>query len=91
VVQVHADEGILEPGRSNRVDPDHWKPMIMSFRRLYSVGREIAASRLNTGPEELYAPWKVGGPRALLGKALATWSRHRYGGQADASATERKL
>ncbi len=70
IVKVHA----------HRVDPDRWRPLLMSFRELYGRGERLQKSRLARGPEEAYAPWKHHGLKGLAGKALVAWSRHRYGG-----------
>jgi hypothetical protein len=41
-------------GRTNRIDPDLWRPLIMSFQRFYGLGPETQASRLATIDEEWY-------------------------------------
>jgi hypothetical protein len=38
----------------NRIDPDKWKPLIMSFQRFYGVGDEVHESTLAKIPEEVY-------------------------------------
>ncbi len=55
VRRVHASPDILVPGRPNRIDPDRWRPLIMSFQHFYGLadGR-LAPSRLATVDEELY-------------------------------------
>jgi hypothetical protein len=32
------DEGILMDGAENRIDPDKWRPLIMSFCQFYGLG-----------------------------------------------------
>jgi flavin reductase (DIM6/NTAB) family NADH-FMN oxidoreductase RutF len=54
VTRVHIHPDILMEGLSNRVDPDKWRPLIMSFQRYYGVGREIHESTLAKIPEEMY-------------------------------------
>jgi flavin reductase (DIM6/NTAB) family NADH-FMN oxidoreductase RutF len=55
VERVHADERLLAD--ENRVDPDAWRPLIMSFQRFYGLSEEqVAGSRLAEIPEELYRP-----------------------------------
>ena len=54
VVAVHADPGIRVPGRPDRVDPDAWRPLIMSFQRFYGLGGEVHPSRLASIDEEAY-------------------------------------
>lgn len=53
VERIHADERILaEP---DRIDPDAWRPLIMSFQRFYGLADgEAGPSRLAEIPEELY-------------------------------------
>lgn len=44
-------------GFENTVDPDKWRPMIMSFQQLYGLApRKIAESVLGRIPEEAYRP-----------------------------------
>jgi flavin reductase (DIM6/NTAB) family NADH-FMN oxidoreductase RutF len=54
VVQVHLESNILMDGFTNRVDPDKWKPLIMSFQQFYGLGDKIHASTLSQIPEPLY-------------------------------------
>jgi hypothetical protein len=51
---VHIHPGIMMEGKINRVDPDKWKPLIMSFQRYYSLGDEVHDSTLAKIPEEKY-------------------------------------
>ena len=53
VERIHADEQIL--AGPDRIDPDAWRPLIMSFQRFYGLADDQAASsRLAEIPEELY-------------------------------------
>lgn len=54
IVRVHLEESILTEGKPNHVDPNKWRPLIMSFQKFYGTGGEVHASRLATIPEELY-------------------------------------
>jgi len=54
VTRVHLHPDILLDGISNRVDPNKWRPLIMSFQRYYGVGEEVHASTLARIPEEIY-------------------------------------
>lgn len=54
VVRVHAHPELLPPGRPNRIDPDRWRPLIMSFQQLYGLTPRVAPSRLATIDEEAY-------------------------------------
>lgn len=57
VVRVHLEEGLLVAGKTNHVNSDEWKPIIMSFAQFYGLadGR-IASSKLAEIPEEFYRP-----------------------------------
>lgn len=52
VTRVHADEDILVPGHPSHVDPDRWRPLIMSFCEFYGLGGKVHPSRLAAA----YAP-----------------------------------
>ena len=53
IERVHAEEDVL--ATPNRIDPDEWRPLIMSFQRFYGLSSEQAgSSRLAEIPEESY-------------------------------------
>lgn len=52
VVAVHAHDDILLDGDTRKVDPDLWKPLIMSFREFYGLTTQTGHSRLAEIPEE---------------------------------------
>jgi flavin reductase (DIM6/NTAB) family NADH-FMN oxidoreductase RutF len=54
IVCVHVDESIRMAGERNRIDPDKWRPLIMSFQQFYGLGPRLGDSRLATIPEEAY-------------------------------------
>ena len=54
IVRVHLEESILMEGEPNRVDPDKWRPLIMSFQQFYGLGRQVYPSTLAQIPEHLY-------------------------------------
>ncbi|MEI3791638.1 MULTISPECIES: flavin reductase family protein [unclassified Chryseobacterium] len=54
IVRVHMEESILMDGFPNRVDPDKWRPLIMSFQQFYGLGMKLHESTLAQIPEELY-------------------------------------
>jgi flavin reductase (DIM6/NTAB) family NADH-FMN oxidoreductase RutF len=56
IVRVHADSSILVPGELDRIDPDKWRPLIMSFQHFYGLTPRLAPSRLATIPESAYRP-----------------------------------
>jgi flavin reductase (DIM6/NTAB) family NADH-FMN oxidoreductase RutF len=56
VVRAHVDEAILVPNSEHRIDPDRWRPLIMSFCRFYGLGAEVFSSTLAEIPEQAYRP-----------------------------------
>jgi flavin reductase (DIM6/NTAB) family NADH-FMN oxidoreductase RutF len=55
VLRTHVHEVIRMEGFGNRVDPDKWKPMIMSFQELYGLkGKKVDESVLAKIEEEEY-------------------------------------
>ena len=54
ITRVHVEESILLNGTTDRIDPDKWKPLIMSFQKFYSTGAELHPSTLASIPEALY-------------------------------------
>ena len=56
IVGTHADPGILIDGLKDRVDPDKWRPLIMSFCRFYGLGADVLESTLAEIPESSYRP-----------------------------------
>lgn len=54
IQRVHVEERVLLDGVSNRIDPDKWRPLIMSFQNFYGLGPQLQTSRLATVPESLY-------------------------------------
>ncbi|MFD4992253.1 flavin reductase family protein [Cellulosimicrobium cellulans] len=54
VTRVHVHESVRMPGTAHRVDPDRWRPLLMSFQRFYGLGPEAHPSRLATIDEDWY-------------------------------------
>jgi len=54
IERVHVDESIQLEGHTNRIDPDKWRPLIMSFQNFYGLGPRLRDSRLATIPESAY-------------------------------------
>jgi len=46
IVRTHIHESILTPGNRHHVDPDRWRPLIMSFLEFYGLGERVHPSRL---------------------------------------------
>ncbi len=54
IVRAHIEQSILMDGHTNRIDPDKWRPLIMSFQKFYGLGPELHYSTLAEIPEALY-------------------------------------
>jgi hypothetical protein len=54
VQRAHADASIMMSGEDNRIDPDKWRPLIMSFQQFYGLGPQLQDSVLGTIPEAMY-------------------------------------
>lgn len=52
--RVHIEESIWLAGEPNRIDPDKWRPLIMSFQEFYGLGSRLQSSTLGQIPEYLY-------------------------------------
>jgi flavin reductase (DIM6/NTAB) family NADH-FMN oxidoreductase RutF len=57
VRKVHAAADILADGEPDRIDPDKWRPLIMSFQRFYGLAaQQVHGSELAKIPEDAYRP-----------------------------------
>jgi flavin reductase (DIM6/NTAB) family NADH-FMN oxidoreductase RutF len=54
ISRVHVHDAIRMPGTDHRIDPDRWRPLIMSFQHFYGLGDRVHPSRLASIDEELY-------------------------------------
>jgi flavin reductase (DIM6/NTAB) family NADH-FMN oxidoreductase RutF len=54
VQRVFVHEEIRVPGSDDHIDPDAWRPLIMSFQKLYGLGPQVHPSTLARIPERLY-------------------------------------
>ena len=54
IQRVHLDDAILMRDEPNRIDPDLWRPLIMSFQKFYGLGPQLEPSVLAQIPEALY-------------------------------------
>ena len=54
ITRVHVHPDIRLPGTENRIDPDAWRPLIMSFQNFYGLGDQLHPSKLATIDEEWY-------------------------------------
>lgn len=61
ITRVHVAPSILLEGHTDRIDPDRWRPLVMSFQQLYGLGPRLRPSRLASIPEERYRTPDFGG------------------------------
>ena len=54
ILRVHMDSQILMNDKPDHVDPDKWRPLIMSFQKFYGLGAQVGQSTLAQVPESLY-------------------------------------
>lgn len=54
IVRVHVAESVLLDGHDDRIDPEKWRPLIMSFCHFYGLGGRVHPSRLAEIPESAY-------------------------------------
>jgi flavin reductase (DIM6/NTAB) family NADH-FMN oxidoreductase RutF len=54
ILRVHMDSEIMMNDKPDHVDPDKWRPLIMSFQKFYGLGSQIGNSTLAKIPEQLY-------------------------------------
>ncbi len=55
IVRVHVEPSILMDGDPDRIDPDKWRPLIMSFQEFYGLApQKLQPSILGQIPERLY-------------------------------------
>ncbi|MHB8423374.1 MAG: flavin reductase family protein [Leptospirales bacterium] len=57
---VQVEESIMMCGEDDRVDPDKWRPLIMSFQKYYGLGSQVHPSRLSHIPESMYRTSDMG-------------------------------
>lgn len=57
ITRVHAHPGIMMDGATNRIDPDKWRPLILSFQEFYGLtAQRLQRSELGQIPETMYRP-----------------------------------
>lgn len=65
VQRIHVRPDLLMDGEANRIDPDKWNPLIMSFQKFYGLSqRQVHGSRLSDIPESAYRSPDVDRARA---------------------------
>ena len=57
ITRIHAHPKIMMDGEPNRVEPDKWRPLIMSFQQFYGLAPDkLRRSELGQIPEAMYKP-----------------------------------
>ncbi len=54
IQRVHIEEDLLMAGHRDRIDPDKWRPLIMSFTQFFGLGQRVHESELAKIPESAY-------------------------------------
>ena len=54
VVRTYVEESLVMAGQ--RIDPDAWRPLMMSFGQFYGLSGRVSESTLATIPERMYRP-----------------------------------
>jgi flavin reductase (DIM6/NTAB) family NADH-FMN oxidoreductase RutF len=67
VQRVHVQPRLLMAGEPNRIDPEKWRPLIMSFQQFYGLGPQVHESTLARIPESMYRSPDVDRARAVAG------------------------
>jgi flavin reductase (DIM6/NTAB) family NADH-FMN oxidoreductase RutF len=88
IVKAHIEESLLDQPGGRKIDPDKWRPLIMSFRRFYGIGESVQPSQLAQSPEARYAPWRSKGPNRLIGMVYRKWAQKKYADRNDPEAPE---
>jgi flavin reductase (DIM6/NTAB) family NADH-FMN oxidoreductase RutF len=65
IQRVFVHDEIRVPGSPDRIDPDAWRPLIMSFQKLYGLGSQVHPSTLARIPERLYRGPDIDRARAV--------------------------
>jgi flavin reductase (DIM6/NTAB) family NADH-FMN oxidoreductase RutF len=71
ILRVHVSAEVRHPQHPNRIDPDRWRPLVMSFQQLYGLGERVAPSTLAEIPEDAYRPRTAPGAAPSPGPAPA--------------------
>ena len=72
IQRIHLAQSIIKDGNPNRVDPDKWRPLIMSFAKFYGLAAgQLLDSTLAQVPENLYRSPDVDRSRLVAARASA--------------------
>lgn len=72
IQRVHIDRSILKDNETDRIDPDKWRPLILSFQEFYGLGEKVHPSTLGTVPEALYRGPDIDRARLAEGRTLSS-------------------
>jgi flavin reductase (DIM6/NTAB) family NADH-FMN oxidoreductase RutF len=64
IFEARIDSALRLEGDPNRIDPDAWRPLIMSFQKFYGLGDQVQPSTLASIPEAVYRSPDVDRARA---------------------------
>ena len=60
ILRTHVEDGLRLAGYENRIDPEKWRPMVMSFQHLYGLTpTTVTTSTLAEIDEEKYRGLKA--------------------------------
>ncbi len=62
IVRVHVSDSIRMAGHDDRIDPELWRPLIMSFQHFFGLGERVHDSTLARIPESAYRPKRAAAP-----------------------------
>lgn len=76
VQRIHLHPSILMDGHTDRIDPDKWRPLIMSFQKFYGLAdHQLRSSTLSSIPEAAYRSPDV--DRARLAPSIVQPARRQ--------------
>ncbi|MBY8880932.1 flavin reductase family protein [Streptomyces sp. PLK6-54] len=70
VQRVLVHDAIRMAGTGHRIDPDKWRPLLMSFQELYGLGGRLRPSALASIPEDMYRGPDIARSRTAAGAAV---------------------
>jgi flavin reductase (DIM6/NTAB) family NADH-FMN oxidoreductase RutF len=72
IVRVHVEQAIRMAGHDDRIDPEKWRPLIMSFQQFFGLGEIVHESTLSRIPETVYRPRRAAVPVRAADHTRAT-------------------
>lgn len=76
ISRCHVESDLVQG--EHRIDPLLWRPLLMSFRRLFGLGAEQGPSPLCAGDESSYAPHKQGPLTRTVARAYGAVAHRRF-------------